>query len=209
VGSGHDLPHRIDRPHGIARIPDRDQPRSRPELGLEILEVERDVVLVDVDRPHGHVPVGGHGAPRGHVGFVVQGRDHDLVTRLEGCSDRPSDVERQGRHVVAELDLLGARGTEEVGDRRMRLADHVVAEVAGRERAAGIGIHVAVVLGDRVDDPLRHLRPAGPVEERHGATVLLAGEGREFGPQGIDVEPGHGPSGRRQTVSDRDLARGR
>ena len=50
---------------------------------------------------------------------------------------------------------------------------------------------VAVVADDRVDHPLRDLRPAGPVEEHDRPAVLLAGERGELRPQGVDIEPGH------------------
>ena len=109
----------------------------------------------------------------------------------EGGADRPPDVQGQGRHVVAELDLLGARGTEEVGDRRVALVDHRVAQLARPEGAAGVGVHVAVVAADRVDHALRDLRPAGAVQEGDRAAVLLASQRRELGAQRLDVERRH------------------
>ncbi len=47
------------------------------------------------------------------------------------------------------------------------------------------------VVADGVDHALRDLRAAGSVEERDSPTVLLTGEGRELGAQGIDIEGGH------------------
>ena len=53
----------------------------------------------------------------------------------------------------------------------------------------------AVVVRDGVDHALRDLRAARAVEEGDGPAVLLAGEGRELGAQGIDIERGHRSSG--------------
>ena len=182
-----DLADRVDRADRVAGISDRDELRSRPELRFEVLEVEGDVVEVDVDGLDDHAPVVRHRPPGADVGLVVERRDHDLVARTQGRPDRSPDMERQARHVLAELDLVRARRPEEVGDRGVGLIDDRVAEAARRERPARVGIRVAVVATDRVDDPLRNLRPTGSVEERHRSAVLLASEG-----------PGTGPGGRRR-----------
>ena len=104
---------------------------------------------------------------------------------------RAPDVEGERRHVVAELDLVRARGAEEVGHGRVGLVGHRVAELARRERATAVGVGVREVVADGVDHALRDLGAAGAVEERNGPTVLLTGEGRELGAQGIDIEGGH------------------
>ena len=122
---------------------------------------------------------------------MVERRDDDLVARAERRPDAPTDVEGQARHVLAELDLVRARGAQEVGDRGVGLIDDGVGQLARRERATGVGVAVAVVGDDGVDDALRDLGPAGPVEEDDRAAVLLTGECREFRPEGIDIEGGH------------------
>ena len=139
--------------------------------------------------------IGRHRPPGRDVRLVVEGRDEDLVARPKGRPDGAADVEREGRHVGAELDLVGRRGSEEVGDGRMRLGRHLVGRLTGRERAAGVRVHVAVVAGDGVDHPLRDLRATGSVEEDHRPAVLLPGECRELAPQGVDIEGGHRDSG--------------
>ena len=152
----------------------------------------------------GHAAVGGHRLPRGDVRLVVEGRDDDLVAAGPASPrcERPM-CERQRRHVVAELDLVGRAGPEEVGDGRVRLVDHRVRVRARRERPVGVGVRVAVVGHDRIDHPLRDLRPAGTVEEGDRSPVLLAGERRELGAQGVDIEGGHRSSGRSRRRRDR------
>ncbi len=73
----------------------------------------------------------------------------------------------------------------------MGLLDDGVGQPARRERAAGVGVAVAVVADDGVDHALGDLGAARTVEEDDGTAVLLAGEGRELGPEGVDIEGGH------------------
>ncbi len=158
---------------------------------FEVLEVERDVVLSDVDLADRHPSVGGHRLPGRDIRLVVECRDDDLVAGPERRADRAPDVEGERRHVVAELDLVRARGTEEVGNGRVGLVRDRVAQLTRGERAAAVGVGVREVVADGVDDALRDLRAAGSVEKCDRATGLLPGEGREFGAQGIDIEGGH------------------
>ena len=191
VGARDDVADRVDRPDRVAGETDGDQLRMAVQLALEVLEVEGQVVLADVDLAHGHPAVGGHRLPGADVGLVVEGRDHDLVARLERRADAPTDVQGQRRHVVAELDLLGARRAKEVGHGRVCLLGHRVAELARDEGAARVGVAVRVVVADGVDDALRDLRAAGTVEEDGRPAVrALASQGRELGAQRLDIERG-------------------
>ena len=83
-------------------------------------------VVVDVDGLDGHAAVGRHRPPGRDVRLVVEAGHDDLVAGLERRPDRPADVERQRRHVGAELDLVRRGGTEEVGDRGVGLGGHRV-----------------------------------------------------------------------------------
>ena len=143
VGAGDDLADRVDRADRVAGVADRDELGARRELGLEVLEVERDVVLADVDLADRDAAIGGHRLPGRDVGLVVEGRDDDLVARAERGADAPPDVEGERRHVVAELDLVRARRTEEVGDGGVRLIGDGVAQLAGREGAAALALECA------------------------------------------------------------------
>ena len=164
------------------------------QLGLEVLEVERHVVQADVHLAHGQPAIGGHRLPGADVRLVVQRRDDDLVAGCQGRADGSADVQGQGRHVVAELDLVRRGRAEEVGDGRVGLVGDRVTQLAGREGATGVGVRILVVAHDGIDDALRDLRAARSVEEGDGTSSLLAGERGELGAQGFDIERGHGSS---------------
>ncbi len=135
VGALDDGLDRVDRADRIAGVAHGHEPRPRPELRLEVLEVEGDVVGPDVDLVDGDAAVGGHRLPGGDVRLVIEGRDDDLVPRPERRPDAAPDVEREARHVLAELDLIGRGGAHEVGDGGVGLLDDRVRELARRERA--------------------------------------------------------------------------
>jgi hypothetical protein len=185
-----DLADRVDRPDSVARIADGDELRPRGQLRLEVLEIERHVVLADIHLADGETAVGGHALPGADVRLVVERRDDDLVAGPQRGADAPPDMERERRHVVAELDLVRAGGSEEVGDSRVRFLGHRVGRLARRERAAVVGVGVGQVAGDRVDDALRDLGAAGSVEEGDRSPVLGMAERRELGPECVDVEHG-------------------
>ena len=120
-----------------------------------------------------------------------------VVTTISSPGPSVAPIERPMCSVSVDMfwpNLIssGRAGSEEVGHCRVRLLDDVIAQRRLVVNAPlGVGVHVAVVLGDRVDHPLWHLRAARPIEEGDRSPVLLAGERREFGAQGIDIERGH------------------
>ena len=72
VRAGDDLADRVDRPDRVAGVAHRDELRPRPELRLEVLEVERHVARVDVDGLDRHAAIGRHRPPGRDVGLVVE-----------------------------------------------------------------------------------------------------------------------------------------
>ena len=104
--------------------------------------------------------------PRRDVAVVVELRDEDLVAGGERAADRPREREVERRHVRAE-DRLVRRAAQE---RRAAVSRACATSASLRrlvaEGAAEVRVRLAEVAGDRVDDGVRALRPAGPVEER-------------------------------------------
>ena len=111
---------------------------------------------------------------------MIEAGDDDFVSGLELAANGATHGEREGRHVGAEDDFVSA-AVEEVGHGAARFGDHGVGATAGGVSSAGVGIVVAQVVGDGVDDTLRDLRSAGAVEEGGGMAVHGLGERRELG----------------------------
>ena len=107
--AGDQVGRRRDRAHGVRRERERDQPRPLGELGVERVDVERDVVRAHVDPPHGRARVAGRQDPRPDVRVVVQARHDDLVAGPQGPGERSRDVQQQARRVLAEHDLVTGR----------------------------------------------------------------------------------------------------
>jgi uridine phosphorylase len=68
--------------------------------------------------------------------------------------------------------------------------DHRVGVAARRVGSASVGIVVAEVPRDGVDDALRNLGAAGAVEKSRGVTVHSLGERRELGTDVGEVKGG-------------------
>ena len=196
VRAPHELADRVDRPDRVRGPAERDELRPAVEDRVERLEVERDVVAPDPDRPDREPAVRGDAQPRPDVRLVVEPRDDELVARLHARGDRARDVHRERRHVRAELDLVRARRVEQVRERRVRLVEDRVGPLGRGERAAVVRVRGPVVVAHRLDHGVRDLRAARAVEERHRPPLVLEGEGGEPGAQGVDVERRHGDLGR-------------
>ena len=59
--------------------------------------------------------------------------------------------------------------------------DDGVGTLAGSKGAVGVGIAAAQIIRDGVDDALRNLRPARPIEKDHGFSVEGLRQGRKLG----------------------------
>jgi hypothetical protein len=77
-----------DRADRIRRPGERDHPRARPELALQVRDVERGVI-VQPDVADHQVPVVRDLQPRRHPRVVVQAGHQDLVAGLEGACGGP------------------------------------------------------------------------------------------------------------------------
>ena len=171
------------RPEGVRCEREGDDPSPVGQLTLEILDVDRRVV-VDLDEADGEVEVMRELEPGRDVPIVVEARDEDLVPARERPPERACEREVERGHVLAEDRLLGAAAEEARGG-GVRELDELVAAAAGGERAAEIRVRLAQVGGDRVDHRLRALRPARRVEEGDAGR-----ERGELRPGRVDVESG-------------------
>ena len=120
---------------------------------------------------------------------MVEAGDYDFVAGLQLAADGAGHRVGERGHVGAEGDFVGG-AVQEVGHGGAGFGDHGVGAAAGGVGSAGVGVVAAQVVGDGVDDALRHLRPAGAVEERGGVSVDGLGEGGELGADVGEVEGG-------------------
>ena len=182
------LVRQLTNPCDVDQRPDRvggpresDHARALGQKRLEVVEVDRRVVA-QLGELHPQAEVLRQLEPGRDVAVVIELRDDDLVAGAELASNRPRQGEVERRHVRAEDDLL--RAAAEKGSRcPARLADEQVAPPAGLEGPAEVRVRLAEIAGDRLDDLVRNLRPAGPVEEHQRPR-----ERRETRPHRGDVE---------------------
>jgi len=79
---------RRDRPDGVGSERERDEPRPLGELPLERLQVERHVVVPDVDPANRRAGIARREDPGPNVGIVIESGHDDLVPGLEGSRER-------------------------------------------------------------------------------------------------------------------------
>ena len=102
-------------------------------------------------------------------------------------------MERQAGHVLAEHDLVHARGIVEIRTGLMGEVHQFARLHRGGEIAAQVGIAVGQAVHRAVDHPLRHLGSGRVVEVDSVAAAVLEHKGGELGADGGDVEGGgHG-----------------
>ena len=170
-----------DRADRIGRPGERDHLGARPELALQVREVQRGVV-VQRDVPDHQVPVVGDLQPRRDPGVVVQAGYEDLVAGLEGTRGGPGQREVQRGHVRPE-DHLVRLAAEEPGRLVLGLLEDFPDADAGGVTGAQVGAGLPERPRDRLAHFVWHLGAAGGVEEGEPLP-----QGREAGPDGRHVE---------------------
>ena len=178
LDDSRDVRGRADR---VRRDRERDDPRPVGELRLEVLEVEREVV-VHAGEADDDAEVVRELEPGRDVRVVVELRADDLVAGLQRPPERPRQQEVERGHALAERDLVGMAGEEAAGGRACTL-DQLDRSDARLVRRADVRVVLAEVARDRVDHLVRALRAARAVEEREPAV-----ERRVARPDGLDVE---------------------
>ncbi|HWH05698.1 MAG TPA: hypothetical protein VNT23_04605 [Gaiellaceae bacterium] len=169
------------RPHRVRRDGEGDDAGAVGELPLEVVEVEREVV-VQAGAADDDAEVVLELEPRRHVRVVVEQRHDDLVARAQGSREGPCEHEVERGHAGAE-DRLVRMAAEEAARRLARPVDQRVGADARREGRTGVRVVLAQVARDRVDHRVRHLS-AGCAVEEGGRPV----EGREARPHRLHVE---------------------
>ena len=132
---------RVDRADRVAGVADRDQLRPRPELRLEVLEIERDVVRVDVDRA-GRSRRGRRPWPCQVETFASWSR---VVTTISSPGPRVAPIERPMWSVSVDMFWPNLISSGEPAPRKSATAacasvDHLVGATARGERAPGVGV---------------------------------------------------------------------
>ena len=89
VGQRADPSDVVDRSNGVRRPGKRDHTRAPAELALQVGQVERAVLRIEVDEPDPDVAIDGELEPGRDVGVVVHPRDDDFVFGLEGSCRCP------------------------------------------------------------------------------------------------------------------------
>ena len=176
-----DATHVRHRADGVGRDGEGHDASSIGEQPLEVVEVERRVVM-DVDESHGQILVVGELEPRRYVRVVVELRDDDLVAGFPRPAGGARQREVQRRHVRAE-DGFVRRAAEEVPGCHASLRDEPFGAPARLVWAADVRIRVAEVGRHGINHRVGNLRPAGPVEERE--RLAQSGEARA---DRLDVE---------------------
>ena len=181
MGQLDDAPHVRCRSDRVRRNREGHDPRPIGELPLQVVVVERELVR-HLDEADDDSEVVRELEPRRDVRVVVELRHEHLVAGAQRAGEGPREQEVQRGHARPERDLLGT-AAEEVGRTLPRVLDQLDGAPRGLEGAADVRVRLAEIAGDRVDDLVRALRAAGPVEE--GERPL---ESAEPGAYGGDVE---------------------
>ena len=176
-----DARHVRRRADRVRRDRERDHLRPLRQLGFEIVEVEREIV-VHAGEADDDAEILGEREPGRDVRVVVEPRADDLVALAQRARERPREQEVERRHARPERDVVRVAGEEAAGGDAGTL-DQLDRAHARLVRRADVRVVLAQVAGDRVDHLVRALRAARPVEERERPV-----ERREARADGRDVE---------------------
>ena len=200
MGHLDDVADRVDRTDRVRREPNRNHSGARPERTLQARQVQRAIGSADAHPAHDHAALLFQGQPRRDVGVVIQPCHDDLVAGSQSPTYGPADGEGQAGHVLAEGDLVGSCA-DEVGCGAVSLGQDRVAFLAGWEGPVVVCVGPLEVAGNGPDRAARDLRPAGSVEVAVHPAAVLAGEGRELGPDGRESLSRSNRAGRGRRLS--------
>ena len=156
--------HVDERSDCVARDRAGDDAGAVGELALEVVEVERQV-LVHVDEVDVHPPVRGELDPRRRAAVVVEARDDHLVALAPVASGGAAEREVHRGHVHPEHDLVGC-AAEEPCAVALRLREDGLDPLSGLVGRTEVRARLAQRACDRLADLVGNLGAAGRVEER-------------------------------------------
>ncbi len=177
---------RIDRADGVRSVTHGDEFCFRSNFPLEVVQIEAAIGFADVHLTNHHAFLF-QGAPRRHVGVVIQCRYHDFIARLQLTPDGARQREGDGGHVLAENDFV-LFAMEKIRHRRARGGDCRVVAAAGQERSAGIRVRVQEIVLNCVHDLFRHLRPRRAIQKSSWMAVHLQLKRRKLRPHPRAIE---------------------
>ena len=197
VGHLDHLADRVDRAQRVRHVGERDQLRLEPQQHLEDVEA-KDPVIGDRDELEVAVALLDEELPRDEVGVVLHlGQDDGVAAVDVAPAPRIGDeVDRLGR-VAGEDDLVAVGRVDEPRDLdpgRLVCGGRLLADRV--DAAMDVGVVLAVVVRDGIDDDLRLLARRRRVEVDQRVAVDLLGEDREVGSERVRVER-RGPARRR------------
>jgi hypothetical protein len=169
-----------DRADRIGGPGERDHLGARSELALQVIEVQRRVV-VQFDVPDHEVAVVRDLQPGRDPRVMIEAGDEDLVARAERAGGGPGQREVERGHVGPE-DHLAGLAAEEPRRLALGLLEDLPDADAGGVARAQVGAGLPERARDRVADLVGDLRAARGVEE--GETLP---QRREPGPDRVDV----------------------
>ena len=121
--------------------------------------------------------------PGGDVGVVIHVGDDDFVALAEHLGDAEAHQPDEGGGIEPEGNFLRPVGIDEQADAFARLLEIAVDPLAVLVFRHALDIEIDEMIGDCVDDALRHLRAAGIFKENEIAGLA---DGGEHGPDLID-----------------------
>ena len=177
-GMGHvdDLADGIDGPERVRHVGERDELRLEAKEHLEDIET-KDPVVGDRDELEVAVALLDEELPRDEVGVVLHLGQHDRVAAVDVApAPRVGDeVDRLGR-VAGEDDLMAVGGVDEAGRPGagpLVLGGRLLADRV--DAAMDVGVVLAVVVGDGIDDDARLLAASTPSRGRRSGGRSSAG----------------------------------